>query len=125
VTSPTDAFDAHLPARIDRAEFSDPNLLVGGDGWSLSAICCWRWISADGAVLSGDAIGAQDRIWDLVGETIVRATWHGPLVLGVDPCFELSSGGRLELFSDAAFDTWVLDTGGMVLVGPLPIGDVE
>jgi hypothetical protein len=125
MTSPTHAFDAHLPARIDRAEFNDPNLLVSGAGWSLSAICCWRWITADGAVVSGDAPGAEYRIWDLVGETIVRATWRGPLALGVDPSFELSSGGQLELFSDATFDTWVLDTGGLVLVGPLSIGDVE
>ncbi|MCE9621220.1 MAG: hypothetical protein K8R99_02625 [Actinomycetia bacterium] len=125
MTSPTHAFDAHLPTRIDRAEFNDPNLLVGGVGWSLSAICCWRWITADRAVVSGDAAGAEDRIWDLVGETIVRVTWRGPLALGVDPCFELSSGGQLELFSDATFDTWVLDTGGLVLVGPLLIGEVE
>lgn len=125
MTGPTLAFDAHLPARIDRAEFNDPNLIVGGVGWSLSAICCWRWITADGAVVSGDASGAEDRIWDLVGETIVRATWRGPSPPGVDPCFELLSGGQLELFSDASFDTWVLDTGGLVLVGPLVIGEVE
>jgi len=31
----------------------------------------------------------------------------------------LRSGGVLELFSDAAFDTWVLHTPTVVLVGPL------
>jgi hypothetical protein len=54
-----------------------------------------------------------------LGDSIVAVTWSGPESLGVDPCLELRSGGRVELTSDATFDTWVLRTPKVVLVGPL------
>ena len=34
-----------IPLRIDRAEIEEPTLLIGGDGWSMSMLCYWRWIS--------------------------------------------------------------------------------
>lgn len=49
-----------LPLRIDRAEFEDPTLMVGGNDWSLSANCIWRWVAADGKVLSGESADAAD-----------------------------------------------------------------
>lgn len=113
------AFDDLLPVRIDRAEFAEPSLLIGGPGWSLSAICCWRWVDSDGTVIGADAAGIEDRVWDIVGDEIIAAAWAGPAQLGADPSFTLKSGGVLELFSDASFDTWVLETPALVLVGPL------
>ena len=113
------AFAVVLPARIERAEIEEPTLLLGGVDWSLSVTCDWRWVKANGTIVSEDTQGREDVIWDLVGDEIVAATWSGPAQLGQDPAFELRSGGVLELFSDAAFDTWVLHTPTVVLVGPL------
>jgi len=119
VSNATGAVDEILPARIDRAEIEEPTLLVGGSSWSLSATCEWRWVKPDGSVVSSSMGEASDLVWDLVGDEIVAAQWSGPSALGVDPSFELRSGGVLDLFSDASFDTWVLHTPALVLVGPL------
>lgn len=113
------AFHELLPVGIERAEIEEPTLLLGGSDWSLSATCDWRWVRADGSVVSDSTAGREDLIWDLVGEEIVAVRWSGPEGLGTDPSFGLGSGGVLELFSDAAFDTWVLHTPTLVLVGPL------
>jgi hypothetical protein len=118
----TNALDQILPLNIDRAEFEDPNLIVGGADWSLSSICMWRWVAADGTVISPAQSTVADSIWDLVGDSIVAVRWSGPQSLGVDPTLELRSGGRVELISDAAFDTWVLRLPDLVLVGPLREG---
>ena len=115
----TRAFDDLLPTRIDRAEIEAPTLLLGGLTWSLSATCEWRWVKADGTVVSSSTDGAEDLVWDLVGDEIVAARWAGLSALGADPSSTLKSGGALELFSDASFDTWVLHTPELVLVGPL------
>jgi hypothetical protein len=109
-----------LPLRIDRAEFEDPTLLLGGLGWSLSASCIWRWIMTDGRVLTGESADAADAVRDLVGDELVAVTWSGPARFGVDPRFELRSGGWIDMLSDAAFDTWVLHLPEVTLVGPLP-----
>ncbi len=119
MTDAANAFDELLPAGIERAEVQEPTLLLGGSDWSLSATCDWRWVRADGSVVSDGTAGCEDLIWDLVGEEIVAARWSGPERLGTDPSFGLGSGGVLELFSDAAFDTWVLHTPTLILVGPL------
>jgi hypothetical protein len=58
-------------------------------------------------------------VWNLVGDQIESAEWSGPVTLGSDPLFHLRSGGILQVFSDAAFDTWVLHIPSLVLVGPL------
>ncbi len=58
-------------------------------------------------------------VWDPVGDEIVAAQWCGPVALEADPSFTLKSGGALERFSHASFDTWVLHTPALVLVGPL------
>jgi hypothetical protein len=121
VTAPTSVLRSAvpLPLHIDLAEFEDPTLLVGGEGWSLSATCIWRWVSGDGVVVSGDSIDAADVVWNLVGDDIIAVRWTGPEVLGSDPSFDLRSGGTLDLLSDATFDTWVLHVPHVTLVGPL------
>lgn len=120
MTRATEVFDALLPVPINRAEIEGPTLLVGGPTWSLSVTCDWRWVKADGQVVSESIPGADDEIWDLVGEEIVAVRWCGPKMLGQDPSFTFASGGVLDIFSHAAFDTWVIHTPTLVLVGPLP-----
>ncbi len=108
-----------LPLAIERAEFEDPTLMLGGEGWSFSATCIWRWVSADGQVLTGESPGAADLVWDLVGDELTVVNWHGPPVVGLDPRFELGSGGSIDILSDAVFDTWVMHLPTITLVGPL------
>jgi hypothetical protein len=118
VTRRPTVLDQLLPAQILRAEFSDPTLLLGGEGWSLSATCLWRWVDDRGAVAVPETSSIEDTIWNLVGDAIVSVDWSGPASLGLDPTLRLSSGGELQLLSDAAFDTWVIHTATLVLVGP-------
>lgn len=108
-----------LPLRIDRATVEAPTLLLGGEGWSLSATCVWRWVSADGRLVTSNSDAAADFVWDLVGDAIIEVRWSGLEVFGVDPSFRLASGGTLDLLSDASFDTWVLHLPDVTLVGPL------
>ena len=115
----TSAFVELLPIRIERAEIEGPTLLIGGVDWSLSATCDWRWMSADGSVVSEGTPGREDLIWNLVGEQIVEVSWSRQDALGRDPSFSLRSGGSLQVFSDATYDTWVLHSPTLVLVGPL------
>lgn len=109
----------HLPMAIARAEMEGPTLLIGGDDWSMSATCLWRWAKGEGQVVSCEAPNVADLVWDLVGESIVDVEWRGSAVLGHDPSLQLASGGTIDILSDAPFDTWVLHVRGLTLVGPL------
>lgn len=109
---------ACVPLTIDRAEIEVVSLLIGGDAWSLSATCLWRWFDPRGRVITSESPNAADDIWDLVGDDIVRIDWAGPAALGVDPRLTLRSGGELTLLSDGLFDTWVMRAAGITVVGP-------
>jgi len=108
-----------LPTSVDRAEYSEPTLLLGGQDWSLSATCAWRWDGVNGCSVDSSSADRADRVWDLVGETIVAVRWIQADDWGSDPILEFRSGGRLCLLSDAPFDTWVWHVPNLVLVGPL------
>jgi len=114
-------FEMLLPALVMEAEFQDANLVLHGTDWSLSAVCAWRWVSAEGEVCSPARSDAADCVWDLVGERIVSVSWNGPRTFGLDPTLQLESGGSVTILSDASFDTWVLSTPNLVFVGPLEV----
>ena len=57
---------------------------------------------------------ASDRVWELVGLTIIDATEQE-----IDPCFLLSNKSVLELFVDTPTDPWVLHLPDITVVGPL------
>jgi hypothetical protein len=59
-----------------------------------------------GTVVSPATAGADDMVWNPVGDQIESVEWSGPVALGSDPFFHLRSGAILQVFSDAAFDTW-------------------
>ncbi|HEV7758263.1 MAG TPA: hypothetical protein VGO78_04720, partial [Acidimicrobiales bacterium] len=104
-----------VPLLIGEATFTDPTLVLGGDGWSLAATCPWRVVDHDhGIEMSWSSSDAEDRVWDLVGVQITAVRQHGS-----DPAFDLSTGRVLEVFSDTDLDPWVLRLAGMTFVGPL------
>lgn len=112
------ALTAALPLSIGRAEFSDPTLIIGAEEWSLAATCPWRWLAGGSFVASCASPDASDSIWGLIGHTIMAAEWQSTTV-GWDPVLRLSDESVLELFSDAAYDTWVLRLAETTIVGPL------
>lgn len=91
MTDPTGNADVvPLPLRIDRASFEEPTLLLGGDQWSLAAICLWRWVSATGGrapppphgtrsgrVVTSEAAALPDAVWDLIGDSVLASVGQG------------------------------------------------
>lgn len=111
---------ARLPLHIYEAEFSDPMLLLGGQGWTLAVTCPWRITNSTVVDISWTSQDAADRVWDLIGQTIVTIRDEGR-----DPVFDLSGGAQLEIFSDTDADPWVLRFEGQTFVGPLRVRDDE
>jgi hypothetical protein len=70
-------------------------------------------------VVTPSIADVSDKVWDLIGDSVIAVRWSGPRAIGVDPSFGLQSGGQLKIVSDAHFDTWVIHTPTLVLVGPL------
>ena len=104
---------------IGRSEMEGPVLLLRGEVWTMSVLGTWRWITAAGAVVDEQSPDVADEVWNLTGETITSASWSSSTGHGLDPTLHLRSGGRLEVVSDAAFDTWQISLPDVVLVGPL------
>ena len=119
---PRAAVDAVLPTVIGRSELEGPVLLLGGDGWTMSVLGTWRWTTPAGAVVDEQSPEVADEIWNLTGETITSASWSRPTDYGLDPSLHLRSGGRIDVVSDASFDTWQISLPDTVLVGPLVDG---
>jgi hypothetical protein len=113
-SSMTEMIQSALPLKIDKVEFQDPVLVLQGADWSLSVICPWRIRQGDDIDLSWSSADAGDRVWDLVGMSIVAASEQGP-----DPVFELSNVSVLDLFADTPTDPWVLRLPAITVVGPL------
>jgi hypothetical protein len=102
------------PLTIAEVEVQDPILVVGGEGWALTAMCPWRVLRGDDLELSWSSPEVEDRAWELVGRQIVSAE-----VQGRDPVLRLSDGSALQLFSDTDTDPWVLRLPGITFVGPI------
>ena len=120
--APTDAraaVAAVLPTVIGRSALEGPVLLLGGDGWTMSVLGTWQWTSAAGAVVDQQSAEVADDIWNLTGETITSVSWSCPTEYGLDPSLHLRAGGRIDVVSDASFDTWQINLPDIVLVGPL------
>jgi hypothetical protein len=111
------AFDDLLPVRIDEAEIEGPTLMLRGTGWSLAAMCYWRWAEPGERIITESDPEASDAVWDLVGHQVLGVEWTRT-EYGIDPTIVLDGGVSLEIRSDAAFDTWTIHTPDLVLVGP-------
>ncbi|ANP44480.1 hypothetical protein [Candidatus Viadribacter manganicus] len=102
-----DAADKSCPLRIERSEWDDPVLLLGGTDWSLSVTAPWRivrgYIMRVGAYdESAKAIAAN-----LIGERVTRFRVldnSSSLDIGVT----ISSGDELQVFCASKHENWVL-----------------
>lgn len=111
-----DVIAGRLPWRIDRADWIEPTLVLGGSDFTFSLTCPWRVVGVEDLVMSWLLDDIEDRVSDLVGHDIMlvdlAADPHG------DPRLGLSGGLVLEVFSDTDLDPWVLDSGqDIVIVG--------
>lgn len=107
---------AHLPLPIASAEWTDPELVLAGDGWGLTVASPWRVARHGTLLFSWSSEGADDLIWDLVGHTITAITAQSTTA-ATDPALILTGGLVLEVFSDVAVDPWVLRLPGITYVG--------
>lgn len=120
--TPLQVIIKRLPWRVRMAEWIDPNLVIGGDDWSVTISCSWRVGAPAGVVYGSASSDAEDRVWDLIGADVV-AIEPQARVGYADPRLVLSNGQTLELFSDADMDPYVLRSqDDIVIVGPFGTG---
>jgi len=92
------------PLKIERVEWNDPQLTIGGGDWYFNAIApCCAYDSEKMLTGSSDE-GFETFIKTLTGTQIVGCTTREGFK--GDPCFALSDGRRLEFFSTCMLEPW-------------------
>jgi hypothetical protein len=120
--TPLEVIIKRLPWRVRTAEWVDPNLVIGGDDWSVTISCPWRVGTPTGLAYGSASRDVEDRVWDLIGADVLAIEPQG-MVGYADPRLTLSGGVVLELFNDADMEPYVLRSGDdIVIVGPFTGG---
>jgi hypothetical protein len=120
--TPLDTVRARLPWRVRTAEWIDPNLVIGGDDWSMTISCPWRVGTPAGPAYGSASSDPEDRVWDLIGAEVLAIEPQGTVGYA-DPRLLLSGGQTLELFNDADMEPYVIRSGDdIVIVGPFGAG---
>lgn len=105
-----------LPLEISAASYSEPTLMLAGEGWSFSSASAWR-ITRGGILEYGwSSPESNVAIQRLRGKSIVAIAPQSAFMAG-DPAFEFSDGGWLEVFSDYPTDPWSLQLPNITFVG--------
>ncbi|MCA9504486.1 MAG: hypothetical protein KC616_15455 [Myxococcales bacterium] len=97
----------HLPLLIDRAEYSDENLSIGGREWSFNSTSPWRILAGKRLHVGSYEDDSYAPAAKLVGRQIVRVEAQGSRG-SMDPSFELDDGSVLEVFSCHFLEPWIL-----------------
>lgn len=106
-----------LPLTIREASYTeDISLVLAGEGWAFSTVSAWRVIRGGVLAYGWSDARAADLVWDLCWQQIVSVTAQSQTMRG-DPAFGLSTGERLEIFSDHPTDPWVFRLPGITYVG--------
>ena len=99
--------NSQLPLPIERAEWEDPVLLVGGSNWSLQTTSTWRIVGRRSLVAGSEEEDSRGRVPELVDRPVIRCSR-----LTDSPCadlrLELTGGWLLEVFVATCQDAWVL-----------------
>ena len=101
----------HLPLRIERSEWNDPVLSIGGENWSFNTTSSWRVVNNSRLIAGAEDNLASEVITTLIGTDIefCEPMSKNP---NIDPRFVLSNGTKLEIFSASGFEPWVLSLPG-------------
>ena len=114
-----DAADKACPLQIERSEWSDPILLLGGTNWSLSVTAPWRLVRGYIVRIGAYDDGAQSMAANLVGERVTRFR-----VLDSGSSFDigvtLSNGDELQVFCASTHENWVLRVPGEATMAFVP-----
>jgi hypothetical protein len=94
------------PLKIERVDWHDPQLTIGGDGWGFNAIIPWRMFDSEKMIAGSGEEGFEQAIKSLVGIQIVGCTTRDECKS--DPCFALSNGQQLEFFSNCTLEPWTM-----------------
>ena len=94
------------PLKIERVEFNDPQITLGGSNWGFNTICPWRLLDSEKMIVGSGDEGFERFIKALAGIQIVECTTRQGCKS--DPCFVLSNGQRLEFFSNCTLEPWTM-----------------
>jgi hypothetical protein len=103
-----------LPLAVRGVEVTDPVITVFGDEWSLTVMCPWVLTGPEDSI-SWESEQIEDKIWDLIGLSIVSVSATDPDV--TDPVFHFEGGFELAIHADTDIDPWSLALPQLVVVG--------
>ena len=95
----------YLPLVVEEVECDGPTLHFSGDNWSFSAISAWRIVQNNKFIFGSDD-EENLKVSELIKNSIITHVEPQSSNFPVDPAFCFADGHRLEIFSDACFDTW-------------------
>jgi hypothetical protein len=98
---------AACPLSIERVEWHDPQLTIGGSDWFFNTVAPWRLLAADKMLTGIYDEGFQQAIRQIIGTTIVGCSTRASAPQ-IDPCFILSNGHQFEVFSTSALEPWTM-----------------
>ncbi|MNT17684.1 hypothetical protein D3C86_1366060 [compost metagenome] len=95
------------PIAITHASWSDPNLIFGGVGWSVSIDTYWRVERAGKMILGYAEVGSSEYFQSIVGSDVVsvRPLERSPVL---DFEIQFSNGDRLVIFSLSRLENFVV-----------------
>ncbi len=104
-------------SKVSGAIWSDPSLVLSGDGWRMTVTCSWRVTHDDGVMLVGaDDTDAAEKVGTIVGAVLTDVAEASAL----DPVLIFEDGRRFEVFSSSAIEPWVVDVTGLPVVVASP-----
>lgn len=110
-----------LPVTIESCEYREYSLLISGAGWRFRVSGPWRLINSGMIETSSSEElrnGRGGRIDSIRGKSILEIGIQSR-VAKLDIVLFLSGGTALEVFSESAYDDWLLTLGELVVEGPM------
>jgi hypothetical protein len=106
------AADARCPLLIERADYDEPQLHLGGSDWSFSASVPWRVVRDYIVRIGASDNQARSFVRELLGQSVIG---FRPLVStpNFDVGFKLTTGDELQVLCTHTHENWVLRLPGM------------
>lgn len=105
ITEIQEKIHKYLPLVTNDGSWDDPSLYFYGEKWSFAAIAAWR-ITLRNEFIFGSDDGENPNVSMLIKKSSIIRIEPQSSDFPIDPAFCFANGYRLEIFSDAGFDTW-------------------